>query len=89
MIIGGENTANINSIKERVKHLYLHYAFVKVAFAFSDAFCRDFAYFIMQNTLSKIRKTYTEMPITFQDVKCKDLLLCSPSPHPPPPPTPA
>ena len=40
----------------------------------------------MQTTLSKIRKTYTEMPITFQDVKCKDYLFCSPSP---PPPTPA
>ena len=84
MIIGGENTANINSIKERVKHPYLHNAFVKVAFAFSDAFCGDFACLLyMQTTLSKIRKTYTEMQITFQDVKGKDYLFCSPSPAPP------
>ena len=37
----------------------------------------------MQNTLSKSRKIYTEMPITFQDVKGKDYLFCSPPPPPP------
>ena len=69
MKTGGENTAHINSTKEKVKTFMLAQCFRKVAFAFSDAFCCDFAYItdICKTNLGKLERHYKDANLS----RCK------------------